>query len=812
MRAAIAMLAAACAQAADPKAFLSAYCVQCHGPSAQMADRRFDTLSLPANDPNTLVLLQDIVDKMNLDAMPPRAARQPAAAEKRVFIESLTAAIADGHARITSTGGQTVLRRLNRREYINTVGDLFEMDMSMFDPTAKFPRDQAVGNLDNIGDALVTSGYLLEQYLDAAEQVVEKALREEPRPQPRTWVFNSNFRQQPEIDYAHKAVWNQKFMVLYSTTKSFHEEGAYGPLYQFAEGVPHDGIYEITVRAEAVNRKHPYDPKLFAMDPDAPFRLGLVVGNAKVGALHHSQPIEPKLGEVQLGDNGPEVHKFRVRIDRGYTPRFTFPNGINESRLSFNKILNRYRHLLPEDQRNFTPGIRPARPHLLRYGFLPQIRIHEVRIEGPLVEAWPPRSHQVIVGGAGFSESRAREMLRTFASRAFRRPASKEEVDRLVSIMEKRKQAGAAPFQAFKDALKAALCSPAFLYLSERNAPQRLDSRAIASRLSYFLWSTMPDAELSRLADRGDLVRPEVLLAQMRRMLASPRSHAFVEGFLDSWLNLRGLGDMPPDRDMFGVYYSWDLRAAMRTETQMFFRHLLDQNESIGNFLDSRYTFLNKPLADLYGLNAGISSKDGHVFRKVALEDRRRGGLLGHASVLTVSANGIETSPVTRGVWILENIFGTPPSPPPDNVPPIDPDVRGSKSVREILSKHRETPACMACHTRIDPPGFALESFDPIGVWRSKYPNGAAVDPSGQLGEDEVFQDVVGLKKILVERRQPQFARMLATRLLSYACGRRMEGSDRPAVDALAAELRRRGGGMRDLLELAVTSSIFRSK
>jgi hypothetical protein len=333
---------------------------------------------------------------------------------------------------------------------------------------------------------------------------------------------------------------------------------------------------------------------------------------------------------------------------------------------------------------------------------------------------------------------------------------------------------------------------------------------ALASRLSYFLWSTMPDGELMDLAKSGELQKPAVLLAQTRRMLADRRSQAFIEGFLDSWLNLRSLGDMPPDRDTFAVYYSHDLQIAMRTETQMFTRDLLDRNDSVANFLDSSYTFVNKPLAELYGMDAGIESAGGYKFRRVNITDPNRGGLLGQGSVLTVSANGVETSPVTRGVWMLENIFGTPPSPPPDNVPALDPDVRGAKSIREILTKHRESPTCMTCHTKIDPPGFALENFDPIGVWRTKYKNGVTIDASSKLDGGGSFETVAELKKLLLARKA-DFARVLTERVLTYGCGREIESTDRPRVEALVRQVVDRGYGFRDLVELAVQSDAFRS-
>ena len=379
-----------------------------------------------------------------------------------------------------------------------------------------------------------------------------------------------------------------------------------------------------------------------------------------------------------------------------------------------------------------------------------------------------------------------------------------------------RRKAGHEPFAAFKDGLKAALCSPAFLYLEEPESKDgKLSAHALASRLSYFLTSSMPDAELRALADSGEVLKPGVKLAQARRLLASPKSDAFVEGFLNTWLNLRSLGDMPPDRDVFGRYYSQDLQSAMKRETQLFMRHLMDANESLASFLDADYTFVNQPLATLYGLGRICPPEKAHEFHRVSLPDHRRGGLLGQGSVLTVSANGIETSPVTRGVWVLENILGTPPAPPPDNVPPIDPDVRGAKSMRDIITKHRDNPNCYECHQKIDPLGFALENFDPIGAWRTHYMVGKAkgpeIDSSGELPGGKAFTDITGLKQILVERRTP-FARMLTEKLLAYACGRRMEVLDRPQVDRIVTGSAKDNFGLRSLVESIVLSETFGSR
>jgi hypothetical protein len=343
------------------------------------------------------------------------------------------------------------------------------------------------------------------------------------------------------------------------------------------------------------------------------------------------------------------------------------------------------------------------------------------------------------------------------------------------------------------------------LYLEEPE-DARLSPHALASRLSYFLWSSMPDERLLELAADGRLREPERLAAEVGRMLDDPRSDAFVEGFLDSWLTLRDLGSQPPDRSKFNDYYHYDLQQAMRQETQLFTRRLIDENLTIANFLDSDFTYVSKPLAKLYGLPV----PDASGFHLVKLDDRRRGGLLGQASVLTVTANGIDTSPVVRGVWLLENILGTPPAPPPPDVEPLDPDIRGAVTIRQQLEKHRSNASCNDCHRKIDPLGFALENFDPIGSWRETYGR-TPIDASGELPSGQAFDDIRGFKRILLER-QDQFAAALTTKLLAYATGRRIEAADRSHVDQIVGRLAQSGYGLRDLIQLVVASEPFRSK
>ncbi len=803
--------------------FLTTFCNDCHGAAKQKGDRRFDELKLPATKVDTLIDLKDILDQINLGDMPPKKARQPSAEELKAFVEQATLALTQGRENLASTGGSTVLRRLNRHEYNNTIGHLFGMNMAAFDPTTNFPRDQAEENMENLGDVLQTSGYLLDQYLDAADVVVEKAFAlNQPYPE-KTWHFNGEFRNKSNSEKKQKEYDNLHLLVLECMDSEKHV-GGYAFINDFKEGVPADGFYEIQVLVKAMNREHPYAPEIFGTDSREPFRLGVVPGDVKLGPMDLPQPHQPMLAEQTLTDGEAAWHTMKVWLDAGHTPRFVFPNGPKDARSTWFKIAEYHKDKWPKTARENGKkgiGIVEAREITVSECKFPHIRIDEVKIRGPIVEQWPPATQQAVLGKATFTPTKLREVIKSFTSRAYRRPATEEEVDRLMAVAKKRFSAGRSPEECLKDALKAVLCSPAFVYLSQdtitsknveedSKARLKLNGYALASRLSYFLWSSMPDEELLRLAGSGELTKPEMVITQTRRMLQSHRSDAFVSGFLDSWLNLRNLGGMPPDRGDFETYYSKGLEHAFKQETRLFMRDLIERDASIVNFLNCDYSFLNQPLATHYGLGELGDPTRAHEFRKVSFADSKRGGLLGMGSVLTITANGIETSPVVRGVFVLNNILGTPPPPPPDDVPAIDPDVRGAQSMRELLNKHRDSPSCNGCHQKMDPLGFALENFDPVGGWRERIGK-TQVDASGELPSGEKFTDVAGLKKILVQR-QKVFARMLTDRLLTYACGRRIGALDESIVERIVATLPERNHGLRSLIEAVVTSELFLSR
>jgi hypothetical protein len=365
------------------------------------------------------------------------------------------------------------------------------------------------------------------------------------------------------------------------------------------------------------------------------------------------------------------------------------------------------------------------------------------------------------------------------------------------------------------------LCSPSFLYFLESTPEEepRLGSYDLATRLSYTLWGMPPDDELWQAAARGDLTDPEVLKSHVNRMLNDDSSDEFLYRFNDNWLNLRAIGSLPPPRQTATEYYAEDLPTSMKEEVKVFFRHLLDTNGPVTDFLDADYTFVDKKLAKLYKLPEKETMRLADGFQKVALANcDSRGGLLGMAGVLTASANGVDTSPVTRGVWVLENLLGLPPPPPPDEVPAIESDVSGATTIRERLERHQADATCNVCHRKIDPMGFALEHFDPIGRFREDYKDakskkqGPKVDPSGTFPSGESYANFAEYKQLLLRTRSEFFVRHMVESLLSFATGRRMEQTDQSEVARIVQQVIAIDYSIRTMMDEVFTSETFRSR
>ena len=796
--------------------FLGNYCLECHDTSVQKGERDFEAFDLPLATQPDLISAKEIIDQVTLREMPPKKAEQPTDEERLAVLRALRGGIAEARSKFESSGSRTVMRRLSNREYENTLAILFGRRVDTLGLTADFPKDKTSHHLDNIGGTLVTSGFLLDQYFQSANRLVESRLGK-PAMEPKSWHFTKNFKQYEELSGPHKEALDYKFLCLYEQPNTDTRQGGYGHIEDFLKGVPVSGLYEIEVLAQAMHRDTHYDPKIFGIDFSEPFRIGVVPGDVTKGHIHYPQAIEPLLAEAVVPDKEPTWMKFKVWLEAGQTPRFIFPNGPYESRASVLEINKRYK----DEFKGKVSDSGVGRAHILREGKLPHIRIGEIKVKGPLIEKGGSLEEVAVFGAGGFDEKNAVAQLLAFGEKAFRRPLDDKDRQRIEGSYRKRIEEKASPRQAALDTVKRILCSPAFFYLSEITPEDEklLRPYDLASRLSYALWAGPPDAALLAAAADGSLGKPETLRQQVIRMLKEKRSDSFVEGFLDSWLNLREIGNQPPPRQVARVFYAEDLPTSMKAEARLFFRHLLEKNGPVTDFLDSDYTFVDKKLATLYGLPEKDKLRLADGFQRVSLgENHQRGGVLGMAGVLTVSANGVETSPVTRGVWVSENILGVLPPTPPDVVPVIESDVSGATTIRERLAKHAADKTCAECHRKIDPLGFGLEVFDPIGRWRTKYPStkkdgpSPKIDASGEFPSGETYADFREFKKILTEGRKDLFARHLVAKLLAYSTGRHMEVVDDYEIEDILERVREKNYGLNTLVVEALTSEIFRSR
>ena len=808
-----------------PLAFLQSHCIECHGEKKQKGDRRFDELTLDFHNQDEAWTWEEILDMLNLGEMPPEDEPQPASEERLAMVDWITGELDKVYAALAEQG-TTRLRRLNAFEYRNTIHDLLHVNMDSFNPTDTFPPDEEVDGFQNLGKSLILSDYLLEKYLAAASQSLEKAIHFEERPSELKDVFipddltDRKFHFRPQIWF--------EVNVDGSFVDIGHGDRESRRLYadRFT-GVPADGYYTIRIDATALNRINPYDPEILGMDPSEPLKADIIVTDPAVGSPgSRTNASDRTVATIPIEDNNRKVYEVRAWMDKGFVPIVVFANAPQPFKRVLTRLVEDYHiDVVPSNWRSGTDH-EPAEIQDIYLSDVyagPRIRIWTMGIEGPEINKWPPESHQAIFGSKPIEPSQIDpvEVVERFAPKAFRRPLLPSERDRYVKFYYKQRDTGISPLAAIKATLSAILTSPHFLYVERpwgdsTNEDEFTSEQArqftLASRLSYFLWSSMPDKELLSIAARGKLASSRKLRSQALRMLRDKKARGFVDQFTDSWLRLNKLGSMPPDAEKFKVFHDRSLQPLMKEETRLFFQYILKKNRPIEEFLHADYSFLNRYMADLYGIK-GIGGDEFH--RTKLPPNSQRGGLLGHASVLTTTSNGVETSPVVRGIWVLENILGTPPSPPPPDVEPLEPDIRGATTIREQLVKHRKVETCAECHQKIDPLGFALESFDPIGRERKFYHNEMGevineVDTSGNLPTGQSFQDLVELKQVLLERKE-YFAKCLTEKMLTYALGRQLNFGDRGTVSQILEELEDRGNGLRDLVELVVTSEVFQS-
>jgi len=791
-------------------AFLKKHCIRCHGADKQKADRRFDTLAAQISKPDDLERYQEIVDQLNLLSMPPEDEVQPSAGERAKMIDHLTRKLTAAQAELNTTGGHSVLRRLNSWEYQKTIGELLGLNVDVWNPAEDFPAEVKVHGFDNNGAGLVTSGRLMDHYFAAAEEAIRRATQFGDRPASRKYTQQSPFYfSGKSANDLPKLFQVDRFRFIpetpYTDLYGRHYRGGHiGFLPLFRQGgVAHRGIYTIRVRAAAVGRVHDYGNALgdfrngdpLVLELAAVDRRGSVTSTGNVSKMN-------SLARIELTDEEPQWFQWNVYMEAGYEPEVRFRNGPLAAKRMVRLLTTK-----AADKPEFKPfvGMKAGmeKGHGVLKAYLgPRLRIWEIQIEGPHVDTWPPTGHRAIYGGLTPGELNAATIARrleVFAETAFRRPPVDGELKPIQKLVAGKLSEGVEPLQALQLGCQAILCSPGFLYLNLGEG--ELDEVALASRLSYFLWSSPPDDTLLKLAAAGKL--KSELPEQVARMLVDPKSERFVSHFVRRWLDLDNIGVMPPSED-FLVYYRDNLETAMRAETESFFRHVLDNNLSPREFLAADYSFLNRELA----LHYGIEGVEGNALQRVSLNNRHRGGLLGHGAFLTASANGVDTSPVARGIYVLEKLLGYTPPPPPPDVSAVEPDIRGADSIRDLLQKHREVATCAECHRKIDPLGFALENFDAIGGWRDEYEKKIPIDPTGKLPGGDTFRTVSEFRNLLLDR-QDQFNRCLTEKLLTYALGRELEIGDRPSVDRISKEFADNDKGLRDLIQAVIASESF---
>ncbi|MDC0144029.1 DUF1592 domain-containing protein [Verrucomicrobia bacterium] len=803
-------LLAICVQAADQpdllRPFLKTYCTQCHGPEKQKGDRRFDKLTGDFTQLKEAETFQEILDQLNLAEMPPEGEKQPAPAEVRRVVEHLTKSLSQARVAARQNTGKVVLRRLNRVEYLNTVRDLFMLKMVDFDPTTTFPPDDPLDGFDNVGEGLVASDHLLQNYLEAARKVADKVVR--PGPRPQMIKYQSGSKANADVD---KVILNGVGIDKVARREAgrlyikFRQPLGF-PALDKKRGVPADGEYAIRFSAEAVRRKSRYKDSDLRYNSNEPMRLSISIDSRELGATAHRI-----IGEYEIPDDKVVEIEHRVWLEKGFTFHVHWANGPNGS---FKRIL---RKVLPKYNKD---ALYPMRnPPEMYVGSGPELHIKTLEIEGPFYEEWPLPGfdrffrHTPVVPNPlpAANTQYLRSCLTRLANAAFRRPVTAEEIKPYLDLAERYLEENGDFWAAARYGVRAILTSPRFLYLTESAPKQgvgKLDSYELASRLSYFLWSSMPDDSLREAAASGKLNTPKELRSQVERMLKDPRASALTENFVGQWLHLRKLGKMPPDPEKSRAYYADNLEEAMREETRRYFQYVLSNNRSILDFIDSDYTFLNPALARHYKI-PGVTVEG---FQKVSLKpEHHRGGLLGHGSILTATSNGVETQPVVRGVWILENLLGTPPNPPPPDIDPIEPDTRGVTAIRALMEKHRNNPTCFECHRKIDPLGLSMEHYDYIGVWRDRYNKKLPIDGSGKMPDGTAINGPTGIKQYL-SNRPDQFTRCLTEKLFIYAMGRRISFIDRDDIDRIVVAMPRHKYGLRELIQQVVASEPFQSK
>ena len=816
--------------------FLKTYCAKCHLGAKPQGNFAVDLPRLPNafGDPATRGKWREIVNVLNSHEMPPEEEKQPKPAEVIAVVDWITEQAV--RAELAKRETRVVMRRLNRQEYRNTIRDLIGVDFDV----SGFPQDPPAGGFDNNGSALTLSPLHVEMYLSAAQQILDRALVEGDQPKKIVWRFEPKVgdidRTRKRLDEKNNAIVNGGNNRQEGNWVVVHHNSWDKSVGARDFRVPTPGLYAIRVHAagkvpnhEAVvasaekflkHRQKEQDDKNPKGKEWTQRQLENDLKHFQSDRMYHYGPPRAKL-TLQLGPqprtlaefdvdgspDKPKVHEFQARFT-------TESAGVHFE----------YAYAIPKVLENFW---MQGHDNFAR----PELYIDWFEIEGPLHDQWPPTSHRKILfnspGQKKQDVSNAREVLREFMRRAFRRPVTSQEVDiKLALFNEARKEKSF--IEAIKVPLIAVLTSPHFLYLVEtpasatttkaKSTATHLSEFELASRMSYFLWSSMPDEELLQLASKGKLSDPGVRTAQVDRLLADTRAEAFVSNFTGQWLSLRDVGNNPPAPDLY-PQYDRHLETSLVRESEGYFAEFLKNDLDARQMIRSDFVTINERLARFYG----IPDVRGDEIRKVKVpEGVHRGGIVTQASILTLTSNGTRTSPVKRGVWILKTLLGTDPGLPVANAGEIAPKVPGidKATVRKRLEIHRQLPQCARCHNKIDPLGFALENFNACGEWREQEGfgykgrierNDPVIDASSKMPDGTEITGVEGLQKAMLAK-EDLFLTALTTKLMTYASGRELGLADQPAIKTTVAETKKSGYTLRAILKSIVASDVFSRK
>lgn len=706
---------------------LKKYCQECHGPKKQEAKLGFHKYADEAAVMRDAKVWEGVLEMLEFGAMPPEDKPQPTSAERTLLVAWLKEKLFQVDCELVNDPGRVTIRRLNKVEYNNTIRDLLGVDI---EPAKDFPSDDVGEGFDNIGDVLSLPPLLFEKYMNAAERIADEAIYIiSPQRAPR--------QTQERLETEGSARRGDRRIYEMASTGAVWDE------FDFRR----DGEYLIRIQAGATQ----------AGDEPAKMRVELDGQELKVFEVTASRQAMRSY-EIQL-----KVEGGKRRLRAAFINDFYAPEAEDPTR---------------RDRNLYVGPMEVVGPLDVRQDELPASHRQ-------LVTARPGDKRSVLQA--------AQICLQPLVERAFRRPADAAEVERYAKLVEAVVREGESFERGLQIALTGVLVSPHFLFRVEQdpdpNNPRKtheLGQFELATRLSYFLWSTMPDDELFTLARQGKLADDGQLRQQVERMLKHPKSQALVENFGGQWLNLRILDELSMSSKEFPTF-NRRLKYDMRHETELFFAAILREDRSILDFIDADFTFVNQRLAEHYG----VEGVEGDEFRRIEWSDRPRRGVLTQASILTLTSNPTRTSPVKRGKWIMENILGTPPPEPPANVPELDAVQKAAPNatLREQMVLHRTDPNCATCHRQMDPLGFGFENFDAIGRWRDKEGK-LAIDASGELPSGETFQGPVDLVKLL-KQRKADFSRSLSSKMMVYALGRGLQPFDQCAIDDIVKNLDR---------------------